>query len=110
MDRVIEVRNKADMLIASTEKTLKEHPDKVTEEEKKSIEEAIEELKKSKDSEDKKIIEETMEKLAKVSQKLAEEIYKDAQAKQSGSAEAQPGQQQEAKKADDDVEDAEVVD
>jgi len=107
---LIEVRNKADMLIASTEKTLKEHPDKVTEEEKKSIEEAIEELKKSKDSEDKKIIEETMEKLAKVSQKLAEEIYKDAQAKQSGSAEAQPGQQQEAKKADDDVEDAEVVD
>lgn len=107
---LIEVRNKADMLIASTEKTLKEHPDKVTEEEKKSIEEAIEELKKVKDSEDKKIIEETMEKLAKVSQKLAEEIYKDAQAKQSGSSEAQPDQQQEAKKADDDVEDAEVVD
>ena len=107
---LIEVRNKADMLIASTEKTLKEHPDKVTEEEKKSIEEAIEKLKKSKDSEDKKIIEETMEKLAKVSQKLAEEIYKDAQAKQSGSEEAQPGQQQESKKADDDVEDAEVVD
>jgi len=106
---LIEVRNKADMLIASTEKTLKEHPDKVTEEEKKSIEEAIEELKKSKDSEDKKIIEETMEKLAKVSQKLAEEIYKDAQAKQSGASEDQPGQQQEAKKADD-VEDAEVVD
>jgi molecular chaperone DnaK len=107
---LIEVRNKADMLIASTEKTLKEHPDKVTEEEKKSIEEAIEELKKSKDSEDKKIIEETMEKLAKVSQKLAEEIYKDAQAKQSGSSDAQPDQQQESKKADDDVEDAEVVD
>ncbi|MDP0506389.1 MAG: molecular chaperone DnaK [Fusobacterium sp. JB019] len=104
---LIETRNKADMLITSTETTLKEHPDKATEEEKKAIEEAMEELKKVKDSEDKKAIEEAMDKLAKVSQKIAEEIYKEAQAKQQ--AGAQPGQQ-EAKKADDDVEDAEIVD
>ncbi|MGB0404864.1 MAG: molecular chaperone DnaK, partial [Fusobacterium sp.] len=79
---LIETRNKADMLITSTETTLKEHPDKATEEEKKAIEEAMEELKKVKDSEDKKAIEEAMDKLAKVSQKIAEEIYKEAQAKQ----------------------------
>ncbi|MFK4785407.1 molecular chaperone DnaK [Fusobacterium sp. MFO224] len=106
---LVETRNKADMLITSTETTLKEHPDKATEEEKKAIEEAMEELKKVKDSEDKKVIEEAMDKLAKVSQKIAEEIYKEAQAKQQGAAGAQPGQQ-EAKKADDDVEDAEIVD
>lgn len=107
---LIEVRNKADMLISSTETTLKEHPDKANEEEKKAIEESIEELKKVKDSEDKKLIEEAIEKLAKVSQKIAEEIYKDAQAKQQGESGAQTNSNQDSKKAEDDVEDAEIVD
>ena len=42
---LIETRNKADMLIASTENTLKEHSDKVSADEKKAIEDALEELK-----------------------------------------------------------------
>ena len=106
---LIETRNKADMLIASTENTLKDHSGKVTEEEKKAIEAALEELKQVKDKEDKAAIEAAIEKLSKVAQKLAEEVYKEAQAKQqAGAANGQAGA--ENAKKDDDIEDAEIVD
>lgn len=104
---LVETRNKADMLISSTEKSLKEYGDKASEQEKKDIEAAIEELKKVKDGEDKEAIDKAMEHLSQVAHNFAEEIYKEAQAK------AQAGQQagaQENKKADDDVAEAEVVD
>lgn len=102
---LVETRNKADMLISSTEKTLTEHADKVTEEEKTNIEAALEELKKVKDGDDKEAMDKAIEELSKVSHKLAEEIYKEAQA---GAAEA--GAEGEEKKAEDDVEEAEIVD
>ena len=106
---LIETRNKADMLIASTENTLKDHSGKVTEEERKAIEAALEELKQVKDKEDKAAIEAAIEKLSKVAQKLAEEVYKEAQAKQqAGAANGQAGA--ENAKKDDDIEDAEIVD
>ena len=105
---LVETRNKADMLISSTEKSLKDYGDKATEQEKKDIEAAVEELKKVKDGEDKEAIEKAMENLSQVAHKFAEEIYKEAQAKaQAGQAGAAQG---EAKKADDDVAEAEVVD
>ena len=107
---LVETRNKADMLIASTENTLKDHSGKVTEDEKKAIEAALEELKQVKDKEDKAAIEAAIEKLSKVAQKLAEEVYKEAQAKQqAGAAGQQQGSANNAKK-DDDIEDAEIVD
>lgn len=106
---LVETRNKADMLIASTENTLKDHSGKVTEEERKAIEVALEELKQVKDKEDKAAIEAAIEKLSKVAQKLAEEVYKEAQAKQqAGAANGQAGA--ENAKKDDDIEDAEIVD
>lgn len=106
---LVETRNKADMLIASTENTLKDHSGKVTEEERKAIEAALEELKQVKDKEDKAAIEVAIEKLSKVAQKLAEEVYKEAQAKQqAGAANGQAGA--ENAKKDDDIEDAEIVD
>lgn len=106
---LVETRNKADMLIASTENTLKDHSGKVTEEERKAIEAALEELKQVKDKEDKAAIEAAIEKLSKVAQKLAEEVYKEAQAKQqAGAANGQAGA--ENAKKDDDIEDAEIVD
>ncbi len=106
---LVETRNKADMLIASTENTLKDHSGKVTEEEKKAIEAALEELKQVKDKEDKAAIEAAIEKLSKAAQKLAEEVYKEAQAKQQAGAAGQQGSADNAKK-DDDIEDAEIVD
>lgn len=102
---LIEVRNKADMLISSTEKTMEEHGAKATEEEKKAIESALEELKKVKDGEDKEAIEKAIEDLSKAAHRLAEEIYKEAQQAQQGGA-----QQGENKKSDDDVAEAEIVD
>ncbi|MGL4534248.1 MAG: molecular chaperone DnaK [Fusobacteriaceae bacterium] len=101
---LVETRNKADMLISSTEKTLKEHEAKTTPEEKAAIETALEELKAIKDSEDKAAIDAAIEKLSTVAHKLAEEIYKEAQA---GAAGTEAGQN---KKAEDDVAEAEIVD
>ncbi|MEG0300066.1 molecular chaperone DnaK [Cetobacterium sp.] len=100
---LVETRNKADMLISSTEKSVKDYADKVTEDEKKAIEDAIEELKKVKDGDDKDAIEAAIEKLSQSAHKLAEEIYKDAQAKQQGGASTEKAQ-------NDDVAEAEIVD
>ncbi|WP_448820107.1 molecular chaperone DnaK [Cetobacterium sp.] len=100
---LVETRNKADMLIASTEKSVKDYAEKVTEDEKKAIETAIEELKSVKDGDNKEAIDAAIEKLSQAAHKLAEEIYKDAQTKQQGGAAPEANET-------DDVADAEIVD
>ena len=101
---LVEARNKADQLISMTEKTLKENPDKVSEGDKKNIEDAIEELKKAKDGDDRGAIEAAIEKLSQASHKFAEDLYREAQAQQQ--AGANTGSDNKA----DDVAEAEVVD
>ena len=101
---LVEARNKADQLISATEKTLKENPDKVSEGDKKNIEDAIEELKKVKDGDDRGAIEAAIEKLSQASHKFAEDLYREAQAQQQAGANASSDN-----KADD-VAEAEVVD
>ena len=101
---LVEARNKADQLISATEKTLKENPDKVSEGDKKNIEDAIEELKKTKDGDDRGAIEAAIEKLSQASHKFAEDLYREAQAQQQAGANA--GSDNKA----DDVAEAEVVD
>ena len=101
---LVDARNHADALIFSTEKTIKEHGDKATPEEKKAIEDAISDLKMAKEGEDKEAIDKAMENLSQKAHRLAEEIYKEAQAAQGG----QQGPQGGAKK-EDDVAEAEVV-
>ena len=105
---LVEARNRADQLISATEKTLKENPDKVSEGDKKNIEEAIEELKKVKDGDDKSAIDSAMEKLSQASHKFAEELYKEAQAQ--AQAQQQAGANAGSDKKDEDVAEAEVVD
>lgn len=105
---LIETRNKADMLITSTEKSLKENGEKATEEDKKKIESAIEELKKVKDGEKKEEIDAAIEKLSQAAHKFAEELYKEAQAKQQANAAGQANPSEEKK--EDNIEDAEIVD
>ena len=105
---LVEARNKADQLISATEKTLKENPDKVSEEDKKNIEAAIEELKKVKDGDDKSAIDSAMEKLSQASHKFAEELYKEVQAQ--AQAQQQAGANAGSDKKDEDVAEAEVVD
>lgn len=105
---LVEARNKADQLISMTEKTLKENPDKVSEGDKKNIEDAIEELKKVKDGDDKGAIDAAIEKLSQASHKFAEELYKEAQAK--AQAQQQAGANTGSENKADDVAEAEVVD
>lgn len=85
----IEIRNQADTLIYSVEKTLKESGDKVSEDEKNEITENIKDLKKALEEDDVDNMKSSIEKLTTSSHKLAEEIYKKASAQT---------QQQEAKK------------
>ncbi|MEZ7722587.1 molecular chaperone DnaK [Fusobacterium sp. 27098_8_59] len=101
---LVEARNKADQLISMTENTLKENPDKVSEGDKKNIEDAIEELKKVKDGDDRGAIEAAIEKLSQASHKFAEDLYREAQAQQQAGANA--GSDNKA----DDVAEAEIVD
>ncbi len=81
---LIDAKNNAESLIDQTEKTLKEHGDKVDEETKKGIEAAIEALKQSKDSSDVEEIKQKVEALSQASHKLAEVMYQ--QAAQDGQA------------------------
>ena len=107
---LVEARNKADQLISATEKTLKENPDKASEEDKKNIEAAIEELKKVKDGDDKGAIDSAIEKLSQASHKFAEELYKEAQAQAQAQQQAGAGANADSDKKDEDVAEAEVVD
>ncbi|RKX83425.1 MAG: molecular chaperone DnaK, partial [Spirochaetes bacterium] len=80
----VEARNEADNLIYSTEKSLKDFGDKITEAEKKTIENAIAELRKVLDSQNATEIKEKTEALKQASYKLAEEVYKNTQAAGAG--------------------------
>ncbi|KAA0259055.1 molecular chaperone DnaK [Deferribacter autotrophicus] len=73
---LVELRNQADTLIYSTEKSLKEHGDKVDAATKEEIEKALDELKKVQAGEDAAAIRAAIDKLTSVSHKLAEAIYK----------------------------------
>ncbi|HSV56443.1 MAG TPA: molecular chaperone DnaK, partial [Magnetospirillaceae bacterium] len=71
-----EVRNEADTLAYSTEKSLKEYGDKVPDSDRAQIERAIKELRETVESDDPARIREKIEVLKQASYKLAEEIYK----------------------------------
>jgi molecular chaperone DnaK len=79
MKKLAEVRNEADTLVYTVEKSLKDYGDKVTEAEKKDIEEALERCKKVKDTgSDPDEIKATVDNLMTKSHKLAEHLYKGA--------------------------------
>ena len=75
----VDSRNQADSIIFSTEKSLKEHGDKVTEEEKKAIETGISDLKKALEGTDTEEVKAKTQSLIQVSMKLGEAVYKSQQ-------------------------------
>jgi len=84
--QLAEARNEADTLIYTVEKSLKDYGDKLTESEKREIEDAIERCKKAKDtSNEASEIKSNIENLTNKSHKLAEHIYKSSGA-QAGAA------------------------
>ncbi len=86
--RVAEARNQADSLLYSTEKNLSEHGDKIGEDDKTKITEAIGELRKAMEGTDPAAIETATQALTTASHKLAEEMYKKASAAAGGGADA----------------------
>ena len=70
----VDARNQADSLVFSTEKSLKEHGDKISAEEKKAIENGIADLKKSLEGTDIEDIKKKTQSLIQVSMKL-ERLY-----------------------------------
>ncbi len=83
----VDARNQADSLIFSTEKSLKEHGDKISAEEKKAIENGIADLKKSLESTDLEDIKKKTQSLIQVSMKLGEAVYKSQQKPGAGKTE-----------------------
>ena len=84
----VDARNQADSLVFSTEKSLKEHGDKISVEEKKTIEDGTADLKKSLEGTDVEDIKKKTQNLIQVSMKLGEAVYK-SQQKPEGKTEEQ---------------------
>ena len=83
-----DAKNQADTLIYSTEKALKDYGDKVSEEERKKIQENIDALKKANEGENLDAIKKGTEELTNASMKLGEAIYKQQQAQQQSQTDA----------------------
>ncbi len=98
---VVESRNKADQIVYTTEKTLKEYGDKVSPEEKQKIEHGIEKVKSVLNSNNKEDIDRATEELLQASHKIAEEMYKKTAAQQQASGEqtrAEAGKEEKGEK------------
>ncbi|MBI4167196.1 MAG: molecular chaperone DnaK [Acidobacteria bacterium] len=113
----VEIKNRADAMVYSVEKMLKENRDKISEGDAKNIEAAVEETKKAIQEGEVSKITPAVERLTQASHKLAEAMYKQAEpAQAAGSAAGSdggasvPGGSQGRGKTDGEVIDAEVVD
>jgi len=99
----VNVRNQADTLIHSTEKNLKEHAAKISDAEKKAIEDSSSSLKEALKGEDIEDIKKKTESLVQASMKLGEAIYKSQEKKPDSSKD---GDKNDERKKDDNVVDA----
>jgi molecular chaperone DnaK len=86
---VVDLKNQADQLVYSTEKTLKEHGEKVSAEVRGNIESALNNLKEAAKGDDGEAIKRNMEQLGQASQELGKILYEEA-AKQQAATGAQP--------------------
>jgi molecular chaperone DnaK len=78
----IEVRNHTDSLVYSTERTLGEHGPKLAEADRKAIEDALGKAREALKGEDLQRMKRAQEDLTRASHKLAEVMYREAQAQQ----------------------------
>lgn len=89
----VEVRNEADSLIYTTEKSLKDYGNKISADDKQKIESAVAELKTAVENDNTEEMRSKMEVLKQASYKLAEEVYKQAGAGQGAGGDGSAGQQ-----------------
>ena len=104
----VDTLNSADAMIFQTESQLKEYGDKIPNEKKKAIEEALTSLKKAHESKDTNSIKSELEKINEAWKNASEELYK-AQAESSKAAEPSGNESKKSAKkgkgSDDDVQD-----
>ena len=84
----VETRNNADSLIYSTESSLNEFGDKISEEDRNAVQSAIEKLRETLNGNDVEAIKAETEALTQASHKLAEAMYAQAAAESEAAAEA----------------------
>ncbi len=101
---LVDARNLAENLAYQTEKSLKEHRDKIDESDASTIEGRVMELKQVLDSDDVNEIRQKTEALQEASQKLAEAVYAqataDQQAAAGGDGASEPSDDEEVEEAD----------
>ncbi len=107
----VEVKNQAETLIYSTEKSVSELGDKLPEEDKTKIEACTEQLKKSVESDDIEAIKSDIEALSQASHKMAEMLYSQQQETQEsqdpgGENDQQPDGEEKSGKEDENIVDA----
>jgi molecular chaperone DnaK len=103
----IEIRNNADSIIYTSEKTLEEVGDKVTADEKSSVEEKVAELRELISGDDIAAIKEKTDDLSKVVQDIGARIYQQAAAEQQAAQQAQDAGADNSSNDDDGTIDAE---
>ncbi|OPX18060.1 molecular chaperone DnaK [candidate division WOR-3 bacterium 4484_100] len=81
---LIDIRNQADSVIYSVEKTLRDYGEKISFEDRSEIGKKLEELKKKKEGNDVSAIKQAMDDLQQSVYKLSEAVYRDAAAQQAG--------------------------
>lgn len=105
---LVEAKNQADNLMYTTEKSLKDIGDKLGEDEKKKVNDALEDVKESIKGDDTEKIKKACEALTQCSHKLAEAVYQQASAQQGKETKEGPAEEKkEEPEKKDDVVDAE---
>jgi molecular chaperone DnaK len=110
-----EAKNRGEQIVYQTEKSLKDYGDKISDEDRTSVEQALADLKEKLTGDDTVAITSATETLQQASYKLAEAVYSQAR-QQPGPGEAQAGPEAGAdagggpSPADGDVVDAEIID
>ncbi len=109
---VVDLKNQADQLVYSTEKTMKEHGAKVSADTRGNIENAVNNLKEVVKGEDPAAIRKAIDNLNDATQELGKALYEEAAKKQAASAAGQaqqtpPGESEVRRKGGEDVIDAE---
>ncbi|MDE0206998.1 MAG: molecular chaperone DnaK [Candidatus Tectomicrobia bacterium] len=107
--KAVEARNQLDSLIYQTEKTLADHGDNLSADDKSAVESALEEGREALKGEDVAAMERARDRITEHSRKLAEAMYKQASA-QNPYGDGQPSGSAKARKDDGEVVDAEFED
>lgn len=106
----VEVRNQADTLIYTAEKTLSDAGDKLNDDDKKPINDAVAVLKEKKDSEDVEEIKKLTEDLNTKLMKVGEKMYQQESAESKGNKDGEEPEEAKTESKKDEAEEGEVVD